>query len=83
MSDDAWACLPRDPRRLLKVVGVLDPEHNPKYQPAAGLTFCNFFIADATREFDCPVPRRLANEQYDWLDGLEAAAEGWLWASPP
>jgi len=74
---DELACMPRDPRRLLKVIAALDVEHNDRYLPGKGLTWCNRFVADATSQLDCPIPFRLANEQVLWLDTIDAAMEGW------
>ena len=77
------ACLPRCPRRLLKVVAALDVS-SERYRSGAGLTWCNRWVSDVTAEIlgvDA-VPFRLANEQLAWLGGLDAAALGWELVTP-
>ena len=81
MSEDA--CLPRCPRRLLKVIAALDVNAE-RYRSGMGLSWCNRWVADVTAEIlgADAVPFRLANEQLAWLSGLDAAAHGWELVTP-
>lgn len=59
------------------VVGRLDPEHNPRYLPHNGSTFCNVFTQDyMTARGVTDFPHRMANATNDWLNN-EGAQHGW------
>ncbi len=75
-------CLPRSRANLLSVFASFDVEHEPKYLPGHGLTWCNRYVSDVTMALDCPIPFRLANEQVLWLDSIEGTMDGWERTDP-
>lgn len=80
------ACFPRNPLDLLGAVAALRVETNPIYAPdhlVAGTTWCNLFIADVTRALGCPIPFVRANQQAEYLAGLDGARDGWLELTGP
>ncbi len=42
-----------------------------------GVTWCNRYLSDVTRNLDCEIPFQKANEMVKWLAGLQGAAAGW------
>lgn len=46
----------RSPAALLRVAAQFDVEHNPRYQPYSGKTFCNIYAWDVTSALCCEIP---------------------------
>ena len=70
----------RTPEVLVAVVNSLHVETAEVYRPghiAAGTTWCNRFVSDVTTLLGCAVPFRQANQQLEYLAGVEGAADGW------
>ena len=52
----------RSPQALEQACQQFDVEHNPRYRPQAGKTFCNIFIWDVTRALSCEIPHWVTSE---------------------
>ena len=71
----------RSPEVLIAAIASLAVETNPAYQPGhlvAGSTWCNRFVSDVTSLLGCPVPFLVANQQLEYLKGIDGAADGWF-----
>ena len=67
----------RNPDAYDVVINQLNVENNRRYLPRKGETFCNIFAQDVTAAMGCPLPRKCANEIYDWLGGSKGKKAGW------
>lgn len=80
----SWvANTPRTGAAYAAVLDALPLLESPRYQPRAGLTFCNIYVWDATRLLGCEIPHwtdrkgiktpmgvgfeQTANDMADWL----------------
>lgn len=89
----SWvANTPRSGLAYSAVLDALPLETSPRYQPRAGLTFCNIFVWDCTLLLGCEVPHwagvggepvavgrgreQTANDMSDWLQDF-GARYGW------
>ncbi len=79
MSDVCLSCGPgeRSPENLSSCVEQFRGDLLGKWQPYAGLTWCNAFAQAVTAALQCPIPMALANEQITWLDGIGGRETGW------
>ncbi len=79
-------CPPRNPMLLMAAVNSLKLETNEIYQPGylvPGTTWCNRFATDITALLSCEIPFRKANQQLEYLAGLEGATAGWYELTGP
>lgn len=83
---------PRSGAAYAEALDALPLLESPRYQPRAGLTFCNIYVWDCTRLLDCEIPHwvepwgavalpgrgreQTANDMADWLQDY-GAKHGW------
>lgn len=72
----------RNAQRLIDVVGQFQVASAERYRRRditgddIDETFCNFFVADATRALGCAIPQQRANAMIDWLE-YHGESSGW------
>ena len=72
LRNDAAA---RSPAVLAAVVAQFDVEHNPRYLPAHGETYCSTFVWDVTRALCAEVPHWVDENGRPCRPGLVASRE--------
>ncbi len=76
--------LPRTRENYLAVIALERVETNPLYarRDVTGdgkpETFCNLFVSNVTKALGCPIPWKLANDQFTWLISDQGRATGWI-----
>jgi hypothetical protein len=92
VADRAEVNTPRSGAAYAAVLDALPLLDSPRYQPRAGLTFCNIFVWDATLLLGCEIPHwvgpgeervppgkgreQTANDMADWLQDV-GQRHGW------
>lgn len=66
----------------LQLIRLLAVDQNFAFQPREGATYCNDYVSVACAGLGVKLPPLKADDQADWLAGVDGVASGWRLVDP-